>query len=56
MDFEENAAEAPAMENANAAAETAAESAIADEIKAVPMDNPAEKESRWKAVNGLLRM
>ena len=46
MDFEENAAEAPAMENANAAAESAAESATAtaDEIKAVPMDTPSEKE------------
>ena len=47
MDFEENAAaEAPAMENANAAPETAAESATAtaDEIKAVPMDTPAENE------------
>ena len=44
MDFEENAAADPAMENANAAPETAAESATAtvDEIKAVPMDNAAE--------------
>ena len=46
MDFEENAAADPAMENANAAPETAAESATAtaDEIKAVPMDTPAENE------------
>ena len=47
MDFEENAAaEAPAMENANAVPEAAAESATAtsDEIKAVPMDISAENE------------
>ena len=40
MDLEENAAaDNQAMENAGAAAETAAETVTTDEIKAVPMDN-----------------
>ena len=43
MEIEENAAaDAPAMENAGAAAETAAENVTTDEIKAVPMDASAE--------------
>lgn len=44
MEFEENAAAGTqAMENAGAAAESAAETATIDEIKAVPMDGAAEK-------------
>lgn len=43
MEIEENAAaEKQAMENADAAAETAAETLTTDEIKAVPMDAAAE--------------
>ena len=43
MEFEETAAaDTPAMENAGAAAETAAENAMTEEIKAVPMDASAE--------------
>jgi len=44
MDPEENASAAEqAMGNAGAAAETAGETVTTDEIKAVPMDTPAEK-------------
>ena len=39
MELEETAADTQAMENASAAAETAAETVTTDEIKAVPMDN-----------------
>ena len=43
MDYEENAAAADqAMENAGAAPENAAENAMTDEIRAVPMDGAAE--------------
>ena len=42
MELEENAAADQAMENAGAAAETAAETVTTDEIKAVPMDASAE--------------